>query len=155
MARDLRHDLKMTRPFASLAQEAHLNIARAAAELEHTFEDAFKAHGVTNTQFNVLRILRGAGSEGLCRAEIGERMLRRVPDVTRLLDRLEQAKLITRERVGDDRRFVTPRITARGLALLDRLDGDVNALHEKLAQHMTSAQLKTLVQLLSELREPL
>src|SRR6478752_902919 len=131
MARDLRHDLKMTRPFHSLAQEAHLNVARAAAELEHTFESAFKAYGITNTQFNVLHILRGAGGDGLCRTEIGERMIRRVPDVTRLLDRLEQAALIIRERVGDDRRFVTTRITAKGKALLDRLDGEVQAMHER------------------------
>jgi DNA-binding MarR family transcriptional regulator len=145
----------MTRPFASLAQEAHLNIARAAAELEHTFEGAFKAYGITNTQFNVLHILRGAGRDGLCRTEIGERMIRRVPDVTRLLDRLEQTALITRERVGDDRRFVVARITAKGMALLERLDGEVYAMHEHLAKHMTTAQLKTLVQLMNELREPL
>jgi DNA-binding MarR family transcriptional regulator len=78
-----------------------------------------------------------------------------VPDVTRLLDRMEQAGLITRARTGEDRRYVTTRITAKGLSLLDRLDSEVNALHERLTRHMTAAQLKTLVQLLRDVREPL
>lgn len=152
MPRDLRTDLKMTRPFASLAQEAHLSIARTAAELEHTFEDAFRRHGITNTQFNVLRILRGAGDTGLCRSEIGTRMIRKVPDVTRLLDRLEQAKLIVRDRSGDDRRYVSTRITPKGLALLDSLDDQVGALHERLLAHMAPAKVKQLIQLLNEAR---
>ena len=143
----------MTKPFASLAQEAHLNIARAAAELEHTMEEALKPHGITNTQFNVLRILRGAGTGGLCRAEIATRMIRRVPDVTRLLDRLEHARLIVRERTGSDRRYVTTRITPAGLALLERLESQVNALHERLLEHMSAAHLKQLVHLIGEMRE--
>lgn len=153
VTRDLRSDLKMTKPFANLAQEAHLSIARTSAELDHIFEDAFKAYGITNTQFNVLRILRGAGGPGLCRAEIGERMIRRVPDVTRLLDRLEQSKLIVRERVGSDRRFVTTRITPKGLALLEGMDGAVAALHTRLLAHMPASQVKALIQLLGTVRE--
>jgi len=153
MTRDLKADLKMTKPFVSLAQEAHLNVARASAELEHAFEETLKAFGITATQFNVLRILRGAGSEGLCRAEIGERMIRRVPDVTRLLDRMEQAKWIVRERTGRDRRFVRTLITPAGLAMLDRVEPSVNAEHERLLSHMSSGRLKQLIQLIGEMRE--
>jgi DNA-binding MarR family transcriptional regulator len=155
MARDLQSDLKMSKPFASLAHEAHLNVARYAAELEHSFEELLKPHGITNTQFNVLRILRGAGAAGLCRNEIGERMVRRVPDVTRLLDRLEEARLITRERVGTDRRYVTTRITPAGVAVLDKLEGQVNAFHERLLKHVPPARLRTFVELIGELREGL
>lgn len=145
----------MTRPFAGPAHEAHVAILRTAAVLEHALEETFKAHGITATQFNVLRILRGAGSHGLCRAEVGERMIRRVPDVTRLLDRLEDAGLIARARGGDDRRYVTTRITKAGLALLDRCDGEVAAMHEAHLGHLGQAKLRRLVALLAEVRHRL
>src|SRR5581483_8416762 len=96
--------------FKSLEEEAHLSIQRTAALLEHTFEAALKPHRITATQYNVLRILRGAEPDGLCRNEIGQRLVRQVPDVTRLLDRLEDAKLISRQRGAQDRRYVTTRI---------------------------------------------
>src|SRR5262245_35279455 len=106
MASDLQVELKQTKPFRSVRQEAYLSIQRTAALLEHAFEAGLKPHGITATQYNVLRILRGAEPEGLCRNEIGERLVRKVPDVTRLLDRLEEARLIARNRGGADRRFV-------------------------------------------------
>jgi hypothetical protein len=77
--------------FKSLEEEAHLSIQRTAALLEHTFETALKPHRITATQYNVLRILKGSEPDGLCRSEIGQRLVRQVPDVTRLLDRLEDA----------------------------------------------------------------
>ena len=119
---DLKSELKQSKPFRSLEHEAHLSIQRTAAELEHEFETAVKPHGITATQYNVLRILRGAEPAGLCRNEIGSRMLRRVPDVTRLLDRLEESRFVVRERGDDDRRFVTTRITAAGLDAAGTLD---------------------------------
>lgn len=149
----LQHELKMSRPFASLAHEAHLSIARTAAVLEHAVDEAFRSKQITATQFNVLRILRGAGDEGLCRAEIGARMIRRVPDVTRLIDRLEEAGLVVRDREGRDRRYVTTRITAQGRALLAGLDADVQATHEQLLGHLGPARLRQLVTLLEEVRE--
>jgi len=149
----LQHELKMTRPFASLAHEAHLSISRTAAILEHAVDEAFRSQQITATQFNVLRILRGAGDEGLCRAEIGARMIRRVPDVTRLIDRLEEAGLVVRDREGRDRRYVTTRITPKGLALLGGLDADVLATHERLLGHLGQARLRQLIGLLEDVRK--
>lgn len=153
MAAALQHELKMTRPFESVAHEAHLSIARTAALLEHAVDEVFRDQPITATQFNVLRILRGAGVDGLCRAEIGARMIRRVPDVTRLIDRLEEAGLVARDREGRDRRYVTTRITAKGLALLDDVDPRVAALHERLLGHVTPEKLQQLVTLLAFVRE--
>jgi DNA-binding MarR family transcriptional regulator len=149
---DLKTELKQRKPFRSLEHEAHLSIQRTAAELEHEFESIVKPYGVTATQYNVLRILRGAEPAGLCRNEIGTRMLRRVPDVTRLLDRLEEARLIVRERGGEDRRFVTTRITAAGLRLLATLDPVVDRLSADRMGHLGEADLRVLVDMLGRVR---
>ena len=149
---DLKTELKQRQPFRSLGHEAHLSILRTAAELEHAFESALKPHGITATQYNVLRILRGAGPAGLCRNEIGARMVRRVPDVTRLLDRMEDVKLIARERGGDDRRFVTTRITAAGLKVLAALDPVADEFADTVLGHLGDARLQTLVDLLGRVR---
>src|SRR3990172_9879074 len=106
MPRTLQSELRQRKPFSSLEQEAMLSIARTAAQLEHTTAEALKPHGITPTQYNALRILRGAGAEGLCRNEVRDRLLARVPDATRLLDRLEAMGLVLRAREGEDRRFV-------------------------------------------------
>jgi DNA-binding MarR family transcriptional regulator len=105
------------------------------------------------TQYNVLRILRGAGQDGLCRNEVGGRMLKAVPDVTRLLDRLEEAGLVDRVRDEEDRRFVTARITASGLAKLALLDEPVTRMHEELLGHMKKGDLRRLAELLEESRK--
>jgi MarR family transcriptional regulator, organic hydroperoxide resistance regulator len=149
---DLKADLKQRKPFRSLEHEAHLSIQRTAAELEHEFETAMKPHGLTATQYNVLRILRGAGPQGLCRNAIGSRMLRRVPDVTRLLDRLEDNRLIARERGGEDRRYVSTRITPAGLKLLAVLDPVVDALHTSRLGSLGEARLRTLIDTLGKVR---
>src|SRR5688572_4780563 len=104
MCPSLQDELKQTRPFASLEQEVHLSVLRTAAVLERRFAQLLKPVGLTLTQYNVLRILRGAGDEGLCRNEVGERLLREVPDVTRLLDRMKTLKLIRRQRSSEDRK---------------------------------------------------
>jgi DNA-binding MarR family transcriptional regulator len=152
---DLKADLKQRKPFRSLEHEAYLNILRTAAELEHEFETAMKPHGITATQYNVLRILRGAEPAGLCRSDIGTRMVRRVPDVTRLLDRLEENRLIARERSGDDRRYVTTRITAEGMRLLTRLDPDVDRLHVTRLSALGEDRLQALIGILTQVREQL
>lgn len=152
MAPDLRTELKQTRPFRSIRHEASLSIQRTAAVLEHSFETWLKPRGITATQYNVLRILRGAGPNGLCRNEIRERLVRRVPDVTRLLDRLEQQRLIVRARTGTDRRYVTTTITKEGLALLDGLDEAVDEFHRDELGHLDERRLKTLVDLLAAVR---
>ena len=153
MPTDLRTEIKQGRPFHSLEQEAQLNIERTAAILAHAFADAIKPYGITPTQYNVLRILRGAGEEGLCRNDVRDRLISQVPDVTRLLDRLEETGLVMRERDTTDRRLVTTRITTAGLRLLEQLDEPTVETHRKFLGHMTRAQLRTLIELLSLARE--
>ena len=148
----LQDEIKQTRPFKSLEEEASLSIARTAALLEHAVGEALKPHGLTPTQYNALRILRGAGAEGLCRNEVGGRMVAIVPDATRLLDRLEQMELITRSREGADRRFVRNRLTARGLELVNSLDPVVAELHARNFGHLGEARLRLLVELLEAAR---
>jgi DNA-binding MarR family transcriptional regulator len=148
---DLQAELKQNKPFKSLKEEAHLSIQRTAALLEHAFDSALKSHGITGTQYNVLRILRGSEPDGLCRSEISARLVRQVPDVTRLLDRLEDAKLISRQR-GDDRRFVTTRITKAGLRLIDQMNDRINEIHEEQLGHLDEGQLRKLITLLAAVR---
>ena len=148
----LRTELKMTRPFKSLEEEAILNIARTAALIEHSAAEAFKPFDLTITQYNVLRILRGAGTEGLCRNEVGERLVTKVPDVTRLLDRMEAAGLIVRERGTEDRRYVATRITDKGLKLLDKIDRELPAIHGRQLGHVSQKRLRELISILEEVR---
>jgi DNA-binding MarR family transcriptional regulator len=150
----LQDEIKQTRPFRSLHEEAALNIARTAAVLSHAFADALKEYGITATQYNVLRILRGAGSSGLCRSEVRDRLVAQVPDVTRLLDRMEGAGLIERERNATDRRLVTTRITAEGQRLLKSLDAPVLELQRAQLGHLSKQQLTALIELLSMARKP-
>ena len=152
MIQRLQDEIKQGRPFDSLAQEAMLSIERTAAVLMHAFADSLKAHDITPTQYNVLRILRGAGADGLCRNEIRDRLVAQVPDVTRLLDRLEESGLVARERAESDRRLVTTRITRAGLKLLKRLDAPVAASHTRYLGHLSTAQLRSLITLLAEAR---
>ena len=153
MSPRLQEELKQTRPFKSVAQEAYLSIQRTAAVLEHAFEAALKPSGITATQYNVLRILRGAGADGLCRSEIAVRLIRPVPDVTRLLDRLEDMHLIARARGGDVRRYVTTRITKAGLKVLDQLEDAIDATHREQFAHVDPKQLKALITMLEAVRE--
>ncbi len=152
MVTQLQSEIKQTRPFASPEQEAFLGIGRTWAVLEHAVSEFLKPYGLTPTQYNVLRILRGAGKDGLCRAEVIERMLTKVPDVTRLLDRLEAAGHITRERDGEDRRYVTTRITKAGLKLLAELDDPVREMDRRLLGSLDKAELSRLTDLLGRIR---
>jgi DNA-binding MarR family transcriptional regulator len=150
--RTLQDELKQRKPFENLEEEAFLNIARTYAVLEHGLLQALKPFDITPTQYNVLRILRGAGAEGLCRNEVGERLIRRVPDVTRLLDRMEEMGLVGRVRGGEDRRYVMARITKQGLSLLDRLDADIYRIHHDQLGHIDRKMLRTLIDLLTDIR---
>ena len=149
MPNALQREIRQGKPFRSLEQEAMLGVERTAAMLAHRLADAFKAHGITATQYNVLRILRGAGADGLSRTDIRCRLVAQVPDVTRLIDRLEEAGLVERNRDGADRRVVTTRITREGLAMLDALDGPVTQAHAQQLGHMTATQLQSLIDLLA------
>jgi DNA-binding MarR family transcriptional regulator len=115
-------------------------------------EQVIKTAGLTAAQYNVLRILRGAGRAGLACREIGERMISRDPDITRLLDRMEKRNLITRERQSNDRRVVKTYVTPEGLELLKTLDRPVSALHKRQFQGIPTAKLKSLAAMLEEIR---
>ena len=151
---NLQAEIRQTRPFESLEQEALLSLERTAAVLLHRLADTFKEHGITAAQYNVLRILRGAGAEGLCRNDISARLVAQVPDVTRLIDRLVESGLVERERNGADRRMVTTRITKDGLALLAQLDLPVADAHRRQFAHMSASQLRMLIDLLAIARTP-
>ena len=153
MSPTLQQDLKQKKPFRSLQQEAYLSVVRTSTALTDAMEDLVKERGISATQYNVLRILRGSGAEGLCRNELRDRMLTRMPDMTRLLDRMEDAGLVVRAREGDDRRMVMTRITEKGRRLLDELDAPVMALHRKQMAGLTDAQLRSLSDLLTLVRD--
>jgi DNA-binding MarR family transcriptional regulator len=154
MKSKLRAEIKQQKPFDSLEQEVHLNLERTTAVLSHAFAEALKPFDITPTQYNVLRILRGARPDGLCRNDVRDRMVSQVPDVTRLMDRLEESELIERERSSSDRRQVASRVTEKGLAILNALDEPVVAIHKKQLGHMSEAQLRTLAELLELARTP-
>jgi DNA-binding MarR family transcriptional regulator len=152
MAPDLKEELKQQKPFRSLQQEAELNLVRTTNLLTDAFEQMLKPHGITGTQYNVLRILRGAGPGGLCRNEVSQRLLNRMPDATRLLDRMEDAGLVTRARSAQDRRLVSTQLTKKGAQLVDSLDSVVDQLHVTQMGHLSDKQLKTLIEILTVIR---
>lgn len=153
MTPDLRHELRQLKPFGSPAHEAFLSVARTEAVLREGIERLLKPHGLTLTQYNVLRVLRGAESKGLCRNEIRDRLVDRMPDVSRLLDRMEAAGLIQRTRSTTDRREVQTTLTAKGRRLVNELDAPVATEHERQFRHLDAKQLKSLIQLLALARE--
>jgi len=127
-------------------------LLRTSDALSQEAEQFLKTAGMTGTQYNVLRILRGAEPEGLPCRGIGDRMISHDPDMTRLLDRMEKRGLITRERQTDDRRVVKARITPQALSLLKTLDQPIHELHKRQFRHMPAARLKILSRLLEEVR---
>jgi DNA-binding MarR family transcriptional regulator len=150
----LESEIKQSRPFARKSEEALVSIMRTAAVLDHVFQDALREFGLTPTQYNVLRILRGAGKEGLCGREIGERLISRVPDVSRLLDRMEDQGLMTRERDPADRRHVTARATSKGLKLLVEVEPTLRSLEERFCGGLSAGALKELIETLDTVRSP-
>jgi DNA-binding MarR family transcriptional regulator len=152
MAGKLEKELKKRRPFESPEQEAALNLERTADHIQIQFTRLFRGFGLTSSQYNVLRILRGEGAP-LPILEIAARTITVVPGITGLIDRLENARLVTRERCPEDRRVVHVSITPRGLELLAQLDGPVAELHRRLLNHMTPVELAQLSRLLEKARE--
>ena len=138
------------RDSVSLEAGLFVQLLRAADRLAQDADLLIKIYGLTATQYNVLRILRGAGPDGLACKGIGDRMISRDPDMTRLLDRLEKRSFITRERQTHDRRVITTRITPEGLEILKKLDEPIDALHKKQFRHLTAAKLKALAEALEE-----
>lgn len=127
MAGSLQREIKQMKPFDSIEEEVFLNLQRTAEALMGGLSEVLKAFDLTATQYNVLRILRGAGPAGLPCREVSERMVTRDPDVTRLLDRLEARAFVERERLTSDRRVVLARIAVAGTDVLALADPAVKA----------------------------
>ena len=135
-----------------IEERLFLAVLKTADALGQEAEQLTRSVGLTATQYNVLRILRGAGPDGLPCRGIGERMISRDPDMTRLLDRMEKGGLITRARQKDDRRVVKTQITEAGLGLLQKLDQPMRDLHKRQFEHMPAGQVKALAELLDALK---
>jgi DNA-binding MarR family transcriptional regulator len=153
VGRSIQSEIQQTKPFNSLEDEALVALQRTADQLHWRLSEMLKAHGLSPTQYNALRILRGAKDEGRACSEIAERMINRDPDITRLVDRLERRGLVARSREGRDRRVITTRITAAGLELLKSLDQPIENFNRKMLGPLGEPQLRTLIQLLEAARE--
>ena len=153
MADRLRDDIKQQKPFESLEQEALLSVLRTADVLLQRITTVLKPYNLSHSQYNALRILRGAGADGLACQEVAERMISRDPDITRLLDRLEGRGLVTRTRDQQDRRVVMARITPEGQRLLEALDPLIPEVCRQALQHLGEPRLRTLITLLDLARE--
>ena len=150
----LRQELRKKQPFASPEQEALLNILRTNDQFQNRFGRLFREYGLTASQYNVLRILRGEGKP-MPSLEIAERMIQVVPAITGLIDRLEKQALVSRTRCTDDRRDVYVEITKKATSLLKKMDKPVNGLHKQLMGHLTRAELRELSRLLEKARTSL
>jgi DNA-binding MarR family transcriptional regulator len=155
MSSRLQAELKQTKPFPRRSSEALLSVMRTAALLEHQVNEALRPFGVTDLQYNVLRILRGAGPNGLCGREIAERLVSKVPDVSRLLDRMEGMQVLRRERDAADRRHVTARITPKGLRVLDEATPSLDAFERERFGHLDAELLQHVIDGLADMREAL
>jgi DNA-binding MarR family transcriptional regulator len=152
MAGKLQQEIHQRKPIRLLEEETSLNLVRTADVLMQRLADVLKPYSLSGTQYNVLRILRGAGAEGVSCKDIGSRMVTRDPDITRMMDRLETRGLIARGRAKEDRRIVTHTLTPDGLDLVNALDEPVEAIHQQAMRHMSRAKLRELIALLEELR---
>lgn len=148
----IQSEIKQSKPFSSLAEEAAVALARTADLLNDRIAAFLKPYGISPTQYNVLRILRGAGTTGHKCSEIGERMITRDPDVTRLLDRMEKAGWIERTRDRNDRRVVITRITRSGLQLTKEIDEPLAEFNRKELGHLGRTDLRRLIELLDTVR---
>ena len=152
MAGRLQREIRQTKAIRLLEEEAALNVVRTADAVMMAVGEVLKPHLLSATQYNVLRILRGAGEDGASCKDIGSRMVARDPDITRLMDRLEQRGLVTRDRAKEDRRVVTHRLTKAGVELVNELDRPIEAAHKRTMGHMKAEKLRELVGLLEEVR---
>ena len=152
MAGKLAKELKQSKDFASLEGEAALNVLRTAEVLLQKINAVLKPLNLTFTQYNVLRILRGAGEQGLTCSHLGERLIGRDPDITRLLDRMERSTLVTRERSVDDRRIVVTMIRPEGLALLTQAEEPVRSVMKLNMGKLGATNLLSLIELLEKAR---
>ena len=151
-ASTLREEIRQSKPFESAAQEAILALYRTTDQLRRRFAKLIEPHGISLQQYNVLRILRGAGKQGTPTLDIADRMIEQTPGITRLLDKLERKHLVRRERCPDDRRQVLCWITREGTEVLAELDKPISALGSSAMQPLTVAEQKSLIAMLQRLR---
>jgi DNA-binding MarR family transcriptional regulator len=149
----LREEIRQQRPFRTMEEETLLNILRTADRLALTVQKTLRPYGITMTQYNVLRILRGAGPEGLSCSTIGELMVAHDPDITRLLGRLEKMKLVRRRRNKKDRRQIYTQICEKGLECLAELDDIVDRTNRELLGHISPESMRQLIALLEQARQ--
>ncbi|HEV2486007.1 MAG TPA: MarR family transcriptional regulator [Terracidiphilus sp.] len=149
----LKLEIVQERPFSSAEEEALLNLMRTSDFLHRAFHRKTRDWGVTSTQYNVLRILRGAQPRGLTCAAIGSRMITAEPDITRLLARLKALKLIRQQRDRHDRRVVWTQISEAGLELLKAMDPVIERVPRELLGHMSKAELTELINLVELARK--
>ncbi len=149
----IQDEIKQTRPFPSPSAEAVVALMRTADMVRRSVASVVEPAGITPQQYNVLRILRGAGEAGLPTLEIAERMIEETPGITRLLDRLESKGLVTRVRCDKDRRRVWCRITTQGLELLRQLDAPLQKADEAALQALGNHDLEQLIELLDKARD--
>ena len=147
----LQQELKKKRPFESPEQEAALNVVRTSDQLQIRFSRLFREHGLTPSQYNILRILRGEGAP-LPILEIAGRTITVVPGITGLIDRLEKAGFVVRQRCPGDRRVIYVALTDKGARIVADLDQPVAQLHKTLLGHMNHAELRELSRLLEKAR---
>ncbi len=145
-------EIHQTKPFATIEEELLVSLLRTTDVLHERFEQMIRPFNISMTQYNVLRILRGAEPAGRTCGEVGERMIAREPDVTRLLERMEKAGLIKRTRDSIDRRVVVTRISSHGLKLLDEMEPKLREL-DGLLKPMGDRKIETMLKLLDEVRE--
>jgi DNA-binding MarR family transcriptional regulator len=135
-------------------QDAYVAVLATASSLERDVTELLKPYDLSGAQYNVLRVLRGAGPEGATCGEVGGRLIKHDPDVTRLLDRLEKRGLIARGRDANDRRVVRTRVTREGLDLLVELDGVIDAAHEQQLGHLSEVELRRVIAAMSAVARP-
>jgi DNA-binding MarR family transcriptional regulator len=153
VGKSIQSEIRQTKPFSNLEDEALVALELTADRLQWRFSEMLKPHGLSPTQYNALRILRGAKDEGRSCSEIAERMVNRDPDITRLVDRLERRGLVVRSREDRDRRVITTRITHAGLELLEALNRPVEEFNHTMLSHLGKQQLRVLIKLLEAARE--
>jgi MarR family transcriptional regulator, 2-MHQ and catechol-resistance regulon repressor len=149
----LKLEIVQERPFSSTEEEALLNLIRTSDTLQRAFHRKTRQYGLTSTQYNVLRILRGAQPQGLNCSAIGSRMITAEPDITRLLGRLKALKLIRQHRDRSDRRVVWTQISDAGLELLKSMDPTIEQIPQDLLGHMSQSELSEFVRLLEMARQ--
>src|SRR3954470_15494355 len=149
----LQQEIKQTKPFRSLQQEAALALLKTADLVRRHVAKVIGPHNLSLEQYNVLRILRGAGDAGMATLEVSSRMIEQTPAITRLLNKLETKKLVRRERCPEDRRQVLCRITNAGLHLLAGLDDQVESANQEVFTRLSAAEVKSLIAHLDRMRE--